>query len=243
MITLEICAQSITSAVAAQAGGAQRIELCTALEVGGLTPSYAVLSEARKQLAIEICVLIRPRAGDFYYSNLEFDIIKKDILFCKALGVEGIVVGILNRDRTFDLKRMEILAKLAYPLDIISHRAFDQTPDPFAAMHQLQSIGFQRILTCGQAQNVVAGGEILRGLVEAADGKIEIMPGNGVNLINLKNLMENTKAQSVHTTAKTKITSPIIDGTDGWRDNDYWETDVEIVIQMAQILKQIKMAH
>jgi copper homeostasis protein len=236
MIKLEICAQSLTSALAAQAGGAHRIELCSALEVGGLTPSYATLIETRKQLNIEICVLIRPRAGDFFYSDLEFDLMKKDILFCKQQGVEGIVVGVLNQNRTFDLKKMDILAQLSYPMDIICHRAFDQTPDPFEALDQLQNLGFQRILTSGQSQNAIDGKEILRGLVEAAQSKIEIMPGAGVNPSNIQELINYTKATTIHTSAKAKIKSSIQDKTDGWRDNDFWETDVDIVKQLVSLI-------
>jgi copper homeostasis protein len=236
MIKLEICAQSLTSALAAQAGGAHRIELCSALEVGGLTPSYATLIETRKQLNIEICVLIRPRAGDFFYSDLEFDLMKKDILFCKQQGVEGIVVGVLNQNRTLDLKKMDILAQLAYPMDTICHRAFDQTPDPFEALSQLQNLGFQRVLTSGQSQNAIDGKEILRGLVEAANGKIEIMPGSGVNPSNIQELINYTKATTIHTSAKAKIKSSIQDKTDGWRDNDFWETDFEIVKQLVSLI-------
>lgn len=236
MIKLEICTQSLTSALAAQAGGAHRIELCSALEVGGLTPSYATLIETRKQLSIEICVLIRPRAGDFFYSDVEFDLMKKDILFCKQQGAEGIVVGVLNQNRTLDLKKMDILTQLAYPMDIVCHRAFDQTPDPFEALSQLQNLGFQRILTSGQAQNAVDGKEILRGLVEAANGKIEIMPGAGVNPNNIQELINYTKATTIHTSAKAKIKSSVQDKTDGWRDNDYWETDVDIVKQLVSLI-------
>jgi copper homeostasis protein len=236
MIKLEICAQSLTSALVAQAGGAHRIELCSALEVGGLTPSYATLIETRKQLSIEVCVLIRPRAGDFFYSDLEFDLIKKDILFCKEQGVEGVVVGILNQNRTLNLKRMDTLAQLAYPMDIICHRAFDQTPDPSAAMIELQNIGFQRILTSGQAPNAMDGKEILRGLVETSQGKINIMPGAGVNPNNIQELLNYTKATTIHTSAKVKIKSTIQDKTDGWRDNDFWETDVEIVKQLISLI-------
>jgi copper homeostasis protein len=236
MIKLEICAQSLTSALAAQAGGAHRIELCSALEVGGLTPSYATLIETRKQLSIEVCVLIRPRAGDFFYSDLEFDLIKKDILYCKQQGIEGVVVGILNQNRTLDLKKMDILAQFAYPMDIVCHRAFDQTPDPFAAMIELQNMGFQRILTSGQAQNAMDGKEILRGLVEASQGKIEIMPGAGVNPNNIQELLNYSKAKTIHTSAKAKIKSSIQDKSNGWRDNDFWETDVEIVKQLISLI-------
>jgi copper homeostasis protein len=236
MIKLEICAQSLTSALAAQAGGAHRIELCAALEVGGITPSYATLLETRKLLNIEICVLIRPRAGDFFYTDLEFDLMKKDILFCKQQGVEGVVVGVLYQNRTIDLKKMDILAQLSYPMDIICHRAFDQTPDPFEALSQLENLGFQRILTSGQSQNAMDGKEILRGLVEAAYGEIEIMPGAGVNPNNIQELLKFTKAKTIHTSAKAKVKSSIQDKTDGWRDNDFWETDVAIVKQLVSLI-------
>jgi copper homeostasis protein len=239
MIQLEICAQSLTSALAAQEGGAHRIELCAALEVGGLTPGYATLIEVRKQLSIDVCVLIRPRAGDFFYNDNEFNLIKQDILLSKQLGMEGVVVGVLHKDRTINLKSMDTLAKLAYPMDIICHRAFDQTPDPFVALEQLKNIGFQRILTSGQAQFAMDGKEILRGLVEAAQDKIDIMPGSGVNIDNIQSLIQLTKARTVHTSAKAKMKSPIMDAVDDWRDNDYWETDVEIVKKLASILQAI----
>ena len=131
---------------------------------------------------------------------------------------------------------MDILTQLAYPMDIVCHRAFDQTPDPFEALSQLQNLGFQRILTSGQAQNAVDGKEILRGLVEAANGKIEIMPGAGVNPNNIQELINYTKATTIHTSAKAKIKSSVQDKTDGWRDNDYWETDVDIVKQLVSLI-------
>jgi copper homeostasis protein len=236
MIQLEICAQSLTSALAAQEGGAHRIELCAALEVGGLTPSYATLIEVRKQLSIDVCVLIRPRAGDFFYNENEFNLIKQDILLCKQLGMEGVVVGMLHEDRTIDLKSMGIMAQLAYPMDIICHRAFDQTPDPFVALEQLKNLGFQRILTSGQAQFAMDGKEILRGLVEAAQDKIDIMPGSGVNIDNIQSLISFTKARTVHTSAKAKMKSAIIDIPEGWRDNDFWETDIQIVKQLVSLI-------
>jgi copper homeostasis protein len=239
MIQLEICAQSLTSALAAQEGGAHRIELCTALEVGGLTPSYATLIEVRKQLSIDVCVLIRPRAGNFFYNENEFNLIKQDILLCKQLGMEGVVVGMLHEDRTIDLKSMGIMAQLAYPMDIICHRAFDQTPDPFVALEQLKNLGFQRILTSGQAQYAMDGKEILRGLVEVAQDKIDIMLGSGVNIDNIQSLISFTKARTVHTSAKAKMKSAIIDTPEGWRDNDYWETDIEIVKKLVAKLQVI----
>ena len=241
---IEICAQSLTSALAAQKGGAQRIELCTALEVGGLTPSPATMLAARQLLSIPICVLIRPRAGDFIYSDLEFETIKQDIVWCKENGMDGVVVGILTKGATFDVPKMKALVALARPMQIACHRAFDQTPDASEALQQLIDMGFDRILTSGQAENVVKGRDILRGLVAQANGRITIMPGNGVNVDNLKNLIIDTKATEFHTTAKSIVQSPMTTYQDsvsfnlgGGRENDYFETDVALVRKIVAIAK------
>lgn len=233
---IEICAQSITSALAAQNGGADRIELCTALEVGGLTPSPATMLEAKRLLNIPICVLVRPRAGDFIYSDLEFECIKRDVEWCKQNGMDGVVIGILTKDATLDLPRMKELADLARPMQVVCHRAFDQTPDAAEALEQLIDMGFDRVLTSGQAKNVVVGRDILRGLIVQAKGRITVMPGNGVGLDNLKDLMAHTQATDFHTSAKTTIKSPmptlpnsVSFNLDGGRENDYLETDAEIV--------------
>jgi copper homeostasis protein len=242
MKIIEICAQSLTSAVAAQEGGAHRIELCTALEVGGLTPSPATMLAAKRLLTIPVCVLIRPRAGDFIYSDLEFETIKNDVLWCKQNGMDGVVVGILTTDGTFDLPKMREIAEIARPMQVVSHRAFDQTPDASAALEQLINIGFDRVLTSGQAQNVVLGRDILRGLVEQANGRITIMPGNGVNLDNIKDLIVHTGATDFHTTAKSVVKSPMPTFQDsvsfnlgGGRENDYFETDVELVKKIVAL--------
>ena len=239
---IEICAQSLTSAVNAQKGGAHRIELCTALEVGGLTPSPATMLEARRLLTIPICVLVRPRPGDFIYSDLEFETIKRDIIWCKENGMDGVVVGILTKNGTFDLGKMRELVEIARPMEIASHRAFDQTPNAAEALEQLIALGFDRVLTSGQAQNVVLGRDILRGLVEQAVGRITIMPGNGVNVENLKDLIAYTKATEFHTTAKSVVHSPLIVQQDsvsfnlgGGRENDYFETDVALVEKIVAI--------
>lgn len=242
-ITVEICAQSITSALIAQEGGADRIELCSALEVGGLTPSYATLVEAKKRLTLNIAVLIRPRAGDFFYSDLEYEIIKKDIAFCKELGVQGVVVGVLKQNKELDVERMKELLELARPMQVACHRAFDQTPDGFKAMQQLIDLGYDRILTCGQAENVYAGKEKLKQLVEQADGRIAIMPGNGVTLDNIAEIVNVTQVKDIHLTAKELIISPMKSEADFLSDikdainNNYYETSLETVKQVVALLK------
>ncbi len=239
---LEICAQSLTSAVAAQEGGAHRIELCTALEVGGLTPSPATMLAAKRLLTIPVCVLIRPRAGDFIYSELEFETIKSDVLWCKQNGMDGVVVGILTEKGVIDMPKMREIAEIARPMQVVCHRAFDQTPNAEEALEQLIALGFDRVLTSGQAQNVVAGRDILRGLVEQADGRITVMPGNGVNLDNIKDLIAHTGATDFHTTAKAVVRSPMPTFQDsvsfnlgGGRENDYFETSVDLVKKIVAL--------
>lgn len=241
-IKIEICAQSLTSAVAAQEGGADRIELCTALEVGGLTPSPATMLAAKRLLTIPVCVLIRPRPGDFIYSDLEFENIKQDVVWCKQNGMDGVVIGILTKEGTLDMPKMRELAELARPMQVVCHRAFDQTPDPYAALEQLIALGFDRILTSGQAKNVVVGRDILRGLVGQANGRITIMPGNGVNEDNIAELISYTRATDFHTSAKYVVKSPmptfqdsVSFNLDGGRENDYFETDVELVKKIVGI--------
>ena len=243
-INIEICAQSITSALAAQQGGADRIELCTALEVGGLTPSPATMLEAKRLLTIPVCVLIRPRSGDFIYSDVEFDCIKRDVRWCREHGLDGVVIGILTPKGTIDVPKMKALLDIARPMQVVCHRAFDQTPDASEALEQLIALGFDRVLTSGQAQNVVIGRDILRGLVEQANGRITIMPGNGVNPDNLKDLMAHTNAPDFHTSSKYTVKSPmptfensVSFNLDGGRENDYFETDVAVVRQVVAIAK------
>ncbi len=243
---IEICAQSITSALAAQEGGANRIELCTALEVGGLTPSPATMLEAKRLLTIPVCVLIRPRSGDFIYSDVEFECIKRDVAWCKENSMDGVVIGILTPKGTIDVLKMKELLEIARPMQVVCHRAFDQTPDASEALEQLIALGFDRVLTSGQAQNVVVGRDILRGLVEQANGRITIMLGNGVNPDNLRDLMTHTKATDFHTSAKYTVKSPMPTfknsvslNLNGGRENDYFETDVAVVREVVAIAKQL----
>lgn len=243
-IKIEICPQSLTSALIAQEGGADRIELCAALEVGGLTPSLASILKARQMLHIEICILIRPRAGDFCYSDLEFTTIKEDIIFCRDNGIDGVVVGILKPDGTLNMEQMKELVEIARPMDIICHRAFDQTPDPFATMEQLIELGFDRVLTSGQGVNALSGSKILRGLIEQADGRIEIMPGVGINPDNLGELIEKTGATSYHTSAQILVKSKMIPNENipqfsakAGRANDYFESSLDMVKELVAIAK------
>ncbi len=200
VMKLEICTTSYQSAVNAQNAGADRIELCAELAVGGITPSYGLLKQVIKNLKIPIFVLIRQRSGNFTYSEDEFEIIKKDIIICKKLGCQGIVSGVLNEDNTIDLERTKELIELSKPLPFTFHRAFDWTPNPLEALEQLLDLGVNRILTSGQETTAEKGVELLKQLQKKAKGNIIILPGGGINLENVLQFKE-AGFQEIHTSA------------------------------------------
>ena len=200
---LEICASNYKSAINAEKSGAHRIELCQELAIGGITPSYGLLKQVVKELSIPIFVLIRPRSGNFTYSDEEFEIMKKDIQLCKELGVSGIVSGVLNNDNSIDEKRTQELVELSKPLSFTFHRAFDWVPNPTEALEQLITIGTDRILTSGQETSAEMGIELLTKLKDQADSKIVILPGGGINSSNAKKFAEKG-FDEIHASA-TKI--------------------------------------
>jgi len=183
---LEVCANSYESALNAQKGGAQRIELCEDLAVGGLTPNFELSKKVISELNIPVFILIRPRDGDFNYSGEEFEQIKKDIIIFKELGCKGIVSGILTKkDNNIDISRTRELIELSKPLEFTFHRAFDEVLYPIQALHQLIKLKADRILTSGQAETAVKGLDLLKELINIAENKIIIMPGSGVNINNI----------------------------------------------------------
>lgn len=183
---LEICASSYQSAINAQEAGAHRIELCSELAVGGVTPSYGLIKQVVAALSIPVFVLIRPRSGNFTYSEEEFNIIKQDVQLCKDLGCQGIVSGVLNANNTIDVERTKELVELSSPLHFTFHRAFDWTPDPQVSLNVLMQLGVDRVLTSGQESSVVKGIELLRELKESGNNKIVILPGGGINSENVE---------------------------------------------------------
>jgi len=182
---LEVCANSYESALNAQKGGAQRIELCEDLAVGGLTPNFELSKKVISELNIPVFILIRPRDGDFNYSGEEFEQIKKDIILFKELGCKGIVSGILTKDNNIDISRTRELIELSKPLEFTFHRAFDEALSPIDSLHQLIELKADRILTSGQAETAVKGLDLLKELINIAEKKIIIMPGSGVNINNI----------------------------------------------------------
>jgi len=210
MITLEVCANSVTSALAAQEGGAVRVELCDNLNEGGTTPSFGQIALARKLLQIQLFVIIRPRGGDFLYSELEFEIMKEDIRRCVELNCDGVVLGILLPNGQVDKERCRELLTLAKPLPATFHRAFDMCVDPFQALEDIIALGFTRILTSGGENTAAAGVSLITQLIKQANNRISIMPGSGINEQNLEMLLQKTGAREFHTAAKSRVASAMV---------------------------------
>jgi copper homeostasis protein len=207
-VNLEVCANSVTSALAAQEGGAIRVELCENLSEGGTTPSYGQIILARKHLHIRLYVLIRPRSGDFLYSDLEFEVMKADIRTCIEAGCDGIVIGILKADGLIDKERCTELVRLArqWGLGVTFHRAFDMCADQYQALEDIIEMGCERILTSGGKSTAMEGATVIAHLIEKAAGRIAIMPGSGINENNVADLVRFTNAKEVHSSARIKIT-------------------------------------
>lgn len=224
----EICAINIQSAIAAQAAGAQRIELCMALDAGGLTPSIGLVKAAVKALDIPVHVLIRPREGDFCYSEAELEIMLEDIQHCKTAGAAGVVVGALTPARQLDLPRMLAMKKAAGNLEITCHRAFDYTLDAAEALEQLIALGYARVLSSGQANSAFEGRFLLQKLVEQAKDRIAVMPGAGINAENIQAIVAVTGAKNFHFTGKKRFEpaqQQDIDGLESW----YWQSDPQLI--------------
>lgn len=195
---LEACVNSAMSAIEAQKGGADRVELCENLYDGGTTPSAGAIRFAREKLHIGLFVMIRPRGGDFLYTDDEFRIMTEDISIAKESGADGVVLGLLNPDGTIDRERMRMLVDLARPLQVTCHRAFDMTPDPFQSMEDLIGLGIDRILTSGQKPTAPQGADLIRELILKANGRIIVMPGSGVKEHNIVDLRDKTGATEFH---------------------------------------------
>jgi copper homeostasis protein len=204
---LEVIAFNIESCVLAQQSGAHRIELCDNPGEGGNTPSIGMIKAARAKVDIELFPIIRPRGGDFLYSDDEFDIMKEDILQCKKIGCDGVVIGLLHADGTIDKTRTSQLVNLAYPMSVTFHRAFDRTNDPFIAMEDIIDCGCERILTSGQQPTASEGIELIAALIKQADERIIIMPGSGLRSDNITSIAKQSGAIEFHSSARTTIDS------------------------------------
>jgi len=207
-LPLEICVFNTATAIAAAEAGADRIELCENYANGGTTPSYGYLKTTREKVSIPIFPMIRPRGGDYFHRPEEIEIIQKDIALCKELGFDGVVFGLLNRDGSIDRENTARLVELAYPLDVTFHRAFDRCKNPLEALETIIACGCTRILTSGQYPKAPDGKALIKELVDLADDRIIIMPGSGINSINLTEMMAYTGAKEFHTSARIMRPSP-----------------------------------
>jgi len=206
---LEVAANSVASALAAQAGGARRVELCASLETGGVTPSHGSIARARAGLTIPLYILIRPRAGDFVYDELEIAAVLDDIAHCRSLGCDGVVVGALTPDGEVDRAACARWVEAAGGMGMAFHRAFDLAADHAATVEALIDLGFERVLTSGGAPSAVAGASRLSRLVAQAGERITVMPGAGIDPGNLAALRELTRAREFHASATRRLPSAV----------------------------------
>ncbi|MBI9101217.1 MAG: copper homeostasis protein CutC [Spirochaetales bacterium] len=195
---IEICLDSVESAIEAEKGGADRVELCDNLFEGGTTPSLGTIKMTRQEISIGLNVLIRPRGGDFCYSDLECEVMKADIIACRENGVDGVVIGILDPEGRVDVKRTAALIEVARPMSVTFHRAFDMAKKPFEALEKIIGLGCDRILTSGAENTVLEGLDTLGELVKKAGDRIIIMPGNGITERNFPKVIERTGAREYH---------------------------------------------
>jgi copper homeostasis protein len=235
---LEIIGFNIESCAIAQTAGANRIELCDNPEEGGTTPSFGFIQAARKKLTVELYIMIRPRGGDFFYSDDDFTIMKSDINICKQLGCDGIVTGILTEEGNVDKQKCQELVELAYPLGVTFHRAFDKTAEPFLALEDIIEAGCEKILTSGQHVTALEGAKMIRELILKAENRISIMPGSGIKPENIIEIAEITGASEFHSSAKMNKESKMTNGNSlpGEKSN-HIIVNGEAVKNMSTLLK------
>jgi copper homeostasis protein len=198
---IEVCVDSVESALAAVAGGADRIELCQDLCEGGLTPSAGLLAAVRERVKIPIAVMIRPRGADFCYSDAEFEVMRRDLQFAKQAGADMIVVGLLTPDGSIDVMRTKELITCARPLPVTFHRAFDMVRDAESALEELIGLGVDRVLTSGLERTVIEGLDTIMALMKQAQGRITVVPGGGITERNLPRILAATGAKEFHVSA------------------------------------------
>lgn len=238
MALLEVAASSLTSALAAQAGGAGRVELCGQLADGGVTPSYGLVAAARDRLQIPLYVLVRPRSGDFLYDEAEFELMQRDIEACVRLGCDGVVIGALDADAGVDLAGCRALAAAAGGLGVTFHRAFDAARDPARALEDVIALGCERVLTSGGHRSALDGAAHIAALVQQAAGRVRIIAGAGIRPENVANVLARSRADELHASARGLYRS-----TMRWRNErledlavDRQETDPAIVAALVAAL-------
>ena len=243
---LECCVDSVESAIEAEKGGANRIELCSALVIGGLSPSKALFEKVKEQVNIKIHVLLRPRFGDFCYTDFEHEIIKKEIKMFKELGADGVVIGTLKSDGSLNLGQMKELVEEAEGMSITLHRAFDMCADPFRTLEEVKELGIHTILTSGQKNNCIDGKELLGQLMKKANREVDILIGGGVDVSVIPALYESTGATSYHMSGKVTLDSEmqyrkedVSMGVASMSEYQIWRTSAERVSQVKLVLEEL----
>lgn len=240
--TLEVCANSLKSAIIAQEGGANRIELCSNIESGGITPSKGLIETVKEQVLIDLFVLIRPRGGNFVYEKSEFEIIKKDIIECGKIGCQGVVVGILTKNGEIDKDRNRELADIAKEcrIEITFHRAIDRTRNILKATEEIIKLGFDRILTSGGYPSSQQGIYNILKMCELYSDRINIMPGSSITPENIKEIAIATKAKEFHGTFSSKIADMDTYANPQMNEENYIiETNLSKVQQARSILDSL----
>lgn len=207
---MEVCVDSVESAINAEKGGASRLELCSNLVEGGTTPSLGLLKVIKEKVNVPVYVMIRPRGGDFVYSEDDFQVMREDLVILKENGADGIVFGILTPDGDVDMDRSKEIMKLSCPLPVTFHRAFDMTRDPFASLDCLISLGVDRVLTSGQDNTALEGLPLLTRLIKHAQDKIILVPGGGITERNLERILKESGAKEFHCSARSSRESSMI---------------------------------
>lgn len=244
---LEACVDSVESALAAERGGADRLELCGNLIIGGTTPSPGLFEEIRNISDICTHVLIRPRFGDFCYTDYEFRVMAREVRGFRKLGADGVVIGILKPDGTLDIKRMRQLMEEAEGMSVTLHRAFDVCVNPFEAMEQAKELGIHTILTSGQKNHCMEGKNTLKKLVKQEEGRITIQVGGGVNAEVIREVQPYTQAHAFHMSGKKRFDSPMAYRKEGvsmgipsFSEFEIFRTEEEKIRQAKIVLDELR---
>lgn len=244
---LEVCVDSVESAEIATGAGAERLELCQALIIGGLTPTITTFRAIRRRCEIPIRILIRPRFGDFLYSESEFEVIKEEVKLFKEEGADGVVIGILKENGSLDFERMEELISLTGDMGLTLHRAFDVCKNPFKTLEEAIQLGIDTILTSGQESSAIKGVSLLKNLYEKAENKLHLMAGSGVTASVIPEIHEKTGIEHYHLSAKKILESQMIFrkkgvpmGLPDFSEFEIYQTDEKQVREAKKVIKNLR---